>query len=828
MKRLAVSSVDLETFSGNPRRVNDSVSSPFCDEGSIGIGVQRIRTQRNGRVVKKPNTLLILVHGLDGFAEDLAFVHSEVLAQQYRSQSRIMVYSSTVNEGKTHDGIVNGGERLSNEIMEVVRLNPEMEYISFIGFSLGGIYSRYACAKLFDPEMKTIAGLIPEKYVSVASPHVGVGSFGMYRLASRPVQELISYTLFGKTGNEMMLLDSNQVLLQMATDQPSWLPFRTALSAFRKRILYGNAQNDFVVPFGTATLQPNLQDLRLGDSFKPPSNAEIIDESHNIHGCRVWYEHDLEVYEPENNATETESAEIKISRQLRQLSWHVVAIDFPLQLPIAHNRIISLSRSRIESWLNSPGLRAVQHIVSTSLGIRDDSMRSSKPEQQQAANEEISTDLQKKETVVPTVASVSNEYAQSRSRLKLRRSLSEPGCNWNRMSEGRTTTSQGNVILQREADSIIFLVPGLEGMFDDVELVRVALAAGLVDSRQRNNVIHHTCEANIGRSLDGIRNAGSRLASEIEQVIQRHIFARKFSIIAFSIGALHARYALGLLAEGNNSQNVNLICGLQPEQFVSFCSPMLGLRSFGFYKLLSPQVQQTLAFSFLGTTGMELFLLDAGERTPPLLETMCSDEEVNSSGMETNGPLPFSRALQAFRSRIAFASYQNDWMVPFGSCTLQPSLSDIHFMKLGSGKPPVGAQSSVFDSAPPGESLYSVYEYSSEANENVAEEKLTSVEHKIARNLQRLGWQIVVVDPPISWTLGSQGPLPRFSLPRIDLVGLGISERVAKFLAAAVIPKDITKKRIQRTEEKILLHQRGFESIKPSQSTGLGELLNSK
>eukprot|EP00121_Abeoforma_whisleri_P005600 Awhi_evm1s5079 len=68
------------------------------------------------------------------------------------------VLNVDVNEGKkTLDGIITGGDRLVQKILVEVEafleLNDyadwnELPYFSFIGYSLGGIYGRYAIAQL--------------------------------------------------------------------------------------------------------------------------------------------------------------------------------------------------------------------------------------------------------------------------------------------------------------------------------------------------------------------------------------------------------------------------------------------------------------------------------------------------------------------------------------------------------------------------------------------------------------------------------------------------------------------------------------------------------
>lgn len=55
--------------------------------------------------------------------------------------------------------------------------------------------------------------------------------------------------------------------------------------------------------------------------------------------------------------------EVVMAQRLRSIGWWVVGVDFPVALPIAHNRIVAMSRNFIHAWINSAGHRAVHHVV---------------------------------------------------------------------------------------------------------------------------------------------------------------------------------------------------------------------------------------------------------------------------------------------------------------------------------------------------------------------------------------------------------------------------------------------------------------------------------
>lgn len=85
------------------------------------------------------------------------------------------------------------GERLAEEVRQVVQRRSNLQKISFVAHSLGGLVTRYAIGKLYDPsineeasldkenfsnELRTsdggkIAGLEPINFIAVATPHLG-------------------------------------------------------------------------------------------------------------------------------------------------------------------------------------------------------------------------------------------------------------------------------------------------------------------------------------------------------------------------------------------------------------------------------------------------------------------------------------------------------------------------------------------------------------------------------------------------------------------------------------------------------------------------------
>ncbi|CAM9376067.1 unnamed protein product [Choristocarpus tenellus] len=103
-----------------------------------------------------PLHLVVLVHGLKGKPEDMTYLKE---ALDSVGGSNVLVHLARCNEKNTFDGVVNGGTRLAKEIEGVIKANPSLAWISVVGNSLGGLYSRYAVKLLFRREQ----GVTPEE-----------------------------------------------------------------------------------------------------------------------------------------------------------------------------------------------------------------------------------------------------------------------------------------------------------------------------------------------------------------------------------------------------------------------------------------------------------------------------------------------------------------------------------------------------------------------------------------------------------------------------------------------------------------------------------------
>lgn len=324
-----------------------------------------------------------LSHGHRGFATDLSYLqrvmqhHAELEKQQRNAtgsaQHDMIVHCAHCNEGKTTDGVENGGERLVQEILQVIRaeLNQREQRsdtgiqditISIVGNSLGGIYGRYAIARLAQkaadeenhPELSNATTssatdeacvLLDGKYrlhfnifCSTASPHLGISKH-TYVPLPRSV-ELGAARVLGDTGRDLFRL--NDLLKTMATC-PTFLD---PLRRFRKRIAYANAyKTDFPVPASTAAF---LSEQSTYPHHFAPEDKEDDNIDHDDDGDSRRHIVATLHTPSANNPPRFEEAEdivddlVQMSASLDSLGWKKVFIDVRQEIPLR----VALPRSK--------------------------------------------------------------------------------------------------------------------------------------------------------------------------------------------------------------------------------------------------------------------------------------------------------------------------------------------------------------------------------------------------------------------------------------------------------------------------------------------------
>lgn len=237
---------------------------------------------------KKSIHIIVLSHGIFGNPHELQYlqdslrnkfmeIHKQEQQHAYHQEEEtLLVHNASANIRRTQDGIAAGGSRLAtevNELVESVRQKSKKENdvqlklsISFVGYSLGGLYARYALSKIkginvqppedessninksdntSDTNKESNFVLHPRIFCTAASPHLGLKQQTYVRLP-RWIEFMVANCM-RTTGRD--LFGYTDVVERLATD-PTFLG---PLQKFQKRLLYANAYHtDFLVPTRTA------------------------------------------------------------------------------------------------------------------------------------------------------------------------------------------------------------------------------------------------------------------------------------------------------------------------------------------------------------------------------------------------------------------------------------------------------------------------------------------------------------------------------------------------------------------------------------------------
>eukprot|EP00429_Kryptoperidinium_foliaceum_P010692 CAMPEP_0176002298 /NCGR_PEP_ID=MMETSP0120_2-20121206/574_1 /TAXON_ID=160619 /ORGANISM="Kryptoperidinium foliaceum, Strain CCMP 1326" /LENGTH=577 /DNA_ID=CAMNT_0017334881 /DNA_START=265 /DNA_END=1995 /DNA_ORIENTATION=+ len=357
-----------------------------------------------------------LLHGHRGLSKDLSYMQvmmQKVAAEQKQSRSThdMVVHTSVCNEGKTTDGIRNGGERLVQEIRdtieeEMIKRHPELHFlkdgseppkdddpstiydvtISILGNSLGGLFGRYAIAKLManccELESKTGCYILDGRFrlhlnifCTTATPHLGISRHTYVKLP-RPAEIGVAHAL-GDTGRDLFRL--NDLLHSMAT-APMYLK---PLAKFRKRIAYANAYGtDFAVPASTAAFLSENSTyahhiIETNTTSQSTSSSEdgkttVTNESHGglviatlhtpmqPHNESDSESDDLASSEHSHKSGDNEDELDQMSRCLDQLGWKKVFVDIRRELPNAELPFLGRSSADVATPSAIPNLQSLQ------------------------------------------------------------------------------------------------------------------------------------------------------------------------------------------------------------------------------------------------------------------------------------------------------------------------------------------------------------------------------------------------------------------------------------------------------------------------------------
>ncbi|CAB4394210.1 unnamed protein product [Rhizophagus irregularis] len=231
--------------------------------------------------------LVVFSHGLWGNPG-----HLQYLVEQFEAKhgDYVQILNAKSNSSKyTYDGINVCGDRLVEEILAEVKslqdnTSNKVTKFSIIGYSLGGLISRYTIGILY--QQGFFKNIEPILFATFATPHLGIR-----REDSKPLAKLVNWissTLLSQTGEQLTFVDKYEgnepILLTMS--RPDQIFFK-ALSEFKYRKIYANSRNDRTVPFWTAAISEidpfeNFDELEIVTNEKFQDIIESISKLENI------------------------------------------------------------------------------------------------------------------------------------------------------------------------------------------------------------------------------------------------------------------------------------------------------------------------------------------------------------------------------------------------------------------------------------------------------------------------------------------------------------------------------------------------------------------
>lgn len=275
--------------------------------------------------------LVVLVHGLWGKPEHLWCIEENLRAAH--PDANLLLSKSNLGN-RTYDGVDVCGERIAEEVQEEVKRlekdGTEIERISFVGYSFGGLASRYCVGVL--QALGFFNSVEPVNFTTFAAPHVGVcppkKGFFSYLVSSVGPRSL------SVTGAHIFLADSvlrSRPLLEVMTDPES--TFYKGLARFKSRALYANITNDRSVPYFTACI----------DSCDPYTDLDkIVLHSDHSHSVLLDEEKPYTMARPEQKMIKN-----TVPISYREITFQcILLLGFPIWITLfAANAIVAVFRS---------------------------------------------------------------------------------------------------------------------------------------------------------------------------------------------------------------------------------------------------------------------------------------------------------------------------------------------------------------------------------------------------------------------------------------------------------------------------------------------------
>ncbi|XP_073126666.1 uncharacterized protein [Henckelia pumila] len=334
-----------------------------------------------------PTHLVVMVNGIIGSAQDWRYAAKQFVKA---FPEDVIVHCSECNSSTlTFHGVDVMGKRLADEVISVVKRHPNLQKISFLAHSLGGLVSRYAAACLYQQDFTRknskengdcmldeskesseeksptgkIAGLEPVNFITSATPHLGSRGHKQVPVfcGFKAMEKVASHAsgLLGRTGRHLFLRDCENgkppLLLQMSSDSDD-LKFISALKSFKRRVAYANTHHDHLVGWSSSSLRRRNQ---------LPKHRNLLKDArypHIVHEVPSKLANPQDVYSPDAKVARSRRREMEeaMFRGLTTLTWERVDVNFggSIQRLFAHNTI------QVKTYcINYHGADIIQHMM---------------------------------------------------------------------------------------------------------------------------------------------------------------------------------------------------------------------------------------------------------------------------------------------------------------------------------------------------------------------------------------------------------------------------------------------------------------------------------
>ena len=227
------------------------------------------------------------IQSLWGNPNHLSYLATSLRGKHSKEKLHILV-AKTNSDTYTYDGIDLGAERVTQEIEahvdDLEKDGSQINKLSVIGYSLGGLVARYAIGLLYSKGW--FQRIEPINFTTFATPHLGV------RTPFPGVPYQVWNTLGSRTlsisGRQLFTIDTfretGRSLLSVLADHNSI--FMLALSRFKHRVLYANIINDRSAPYYTTSISvtdpyTNLDAISL--NYLPAYAPIILNPADPVH-----------------------------------------------------------------------------------------------------------------------------------------------------------------------------------------------------------------------------------------------------------------------------------------------------------------------------------------------------------------------------------------------------------------------------------------------------------------------------------------------------------------------------------------------------------------